>query len=64
MADELDVMTCAFETLLALEDQMPRERWEQIKISRPDFARWLDARRAVGPSDQTSRDINQSRNGA
>jgi hypothetical protein len=41
----MDVMTCNFETLVALEDQMPRERFEQIKDERPDFALWLDRRR-------------------
>lgn len=41
-----DVMTCSFETLLALEDQMPRDTFERIKIERPDFAAWLNARRA------------------
>ena len=38
-------MTCGFETLLALEDQVPLERFEQIKLARPDFAAWLDQRR-------------------
>lgn len=41
----MDINTCDFETLAALEDQMPRERFEQIKQERPDFARWLDERR-------------------
>lgn len=40
----LDVMTCDLETLLALADQMPRERWEQIKVARPDLAQWLRER--------------------
>ncbi len=44
----MDVMTCDFATLLALADQMPRERFEQIKSDRPDFARWLDERRHGG----------------
>jgi hypothetical protein len=43
--DPLDVMTCDFETLLALAEQMPSERFEQIKHARPDFAAWLDQRR-------------------
>lgn len=42
---EADVMTCSFETLLALEDQMSRERFEQLKIARQDFAAWLGERR-------------------
>lgn len=41
-APALDVMTCDFETLLALEDQMPRERFDQIKAARPNFAAWLN----------------------
>lgn len=40
-----DVATCDFATLLSLEDQMPRVRFEQIKAERPDFARWIDQRR-------------------
>lgn len=39
-----DVMTCDFETLFAIADQMPRERLEQIKLARPDFAEWLRLR--------------------
>jgi hypothetical protein len=42
---ELSVCDCDFLTLLALEDQMPRERFEQIKVERPDFAQWLEQRR-------------------
>jgi hypothetical protein len=42
----MDVMTCDFETLLALEEQMPSERFEQLKIDRPDFAQWLNAKRS------------------
>jgi hypothetical protein len=41
----MDVMTCDFQTLASLEDQMPRERFEQIKRERPDFAAWLNERR-------------------
>jgi hypothetical protein len=41
----LDVLTCDFETLMALAEQMPSERFEQIKQARPDFAAWLDQRR-------------------
>lgn len=40
-ASDLDVMNCDFEMLLCLEDQMPRERFEQIKAVRPDFGEWL-----------------------
>lgn len=45
---EQDVMTCDFETLLALEQQMPPERFEQIKAARPDFAEWLNRLRPIG----------------
>ena len=38
------VSDCSFETLLALADQMPRERFEQIRVERPDFDRWLQRR--------------------
>ena len=44
----VDVYTCDFETLLALEEQMPPERFEQLKIERPDFAEWLERRRCIG----------------
>ncbi len=40
---------CDFETLVALADQMPRERFEQIKVERPDFARWLNERLSSFP---------------
>lgn len=42
----LDVLTCDFETLLAIAQQMPPERFEQIKIERPDFVTWLNRLRA------------------
>ena len=40
---------CDFETLLALAEQMPPERFEQLKVERPDFAAWLDARKGQPP---------------
>ena len=40
-----NTLICDFETLLALEDQMSRERFEQIKQERPDFAFWLNEHR-------------------
>lgn len=43
---DLDVSTCSFELLLAIQGQMPAERFEQIKIERPDFAEWLNRLRA------------------
>ena len=41
---KVNTLTCDFE-MLALEDQMSRERFEQIKQERPDFALWLNERR-------------------
>lgn len=51
---QANVMTCDFETLLALADQMPAERFEQIKVARPDFAEWLRRLRtgAVAPPER------------
>ena len=43
----MTVEGCDFETLLALAEQMPRERFEQIKITRPNFAAWLDLQHAA-----------------
>ncbi len=45
----MDVMTCDFDTLLALAEQMPSERFEQIKVARPEFAAWL--RNRLMPKD-------------
>lgn len=42
------VSDCNFETLLALADQMPRERFEQLRTERPDFDRWLTQRFSRG----------------
>lgn len=41
-ASDLDVLTCSFEVLLAIAQQMPPERFEQIKAARPDFAAWIN----------------------
>ena len=43
--EKANTLICDFETLLALEDQMSRERFEQIKQERPDFALWLSEQR-------------------
>ena len=43
--EKMNTLICDFETLLALEDQMSRERFEQIKQERPDFALWLNEQR-------------------
>ena len=43
--EKISTLTCDFETLLALEDQMSRERFEQIKQERLDFALWLNEQR-------------------
>ena len=35
--EKANTLICDFETLLALEDQMSRQRFEQIKQARPDL---------------------------
>ena len=45
----MHVNDCDYETLLALADQMPRERFDQIKEERPDFSAWLDVRHVTIP---------------
>jgi hypothetical protein len=43
----MHVNDCDYETLLALADQMSCERFNQIKLERPEFAAWLDMRHAL-----------------
>jgi hypothetical protein len=46
--EPVSVLTCDFETLLALADQMPPGRFESVVSERADrelFQRWLEARR-------------------
>jgi len=40
-AQRSDVMTCGFDRLLELRDQVPPERFEAIRQARPDFNAWL-----------------------
>ncbi len=50
---------CDFDTLLALAEQMPPERFEQLKVERPDFAAWLQSRR--GPPAKQERKGTRAR---
>ncbi len=54
------VEDCDFETLLALADQMPRERFEQIKTEQPDFAAWLNLQRAAVCMERSWQQVEQA----